>query len=550
MTPSEKSVIQMTLFLNASRKLSGVLRIRLPHAGIEPGQTLPPIHFTNGMLLLVPYTLLVAAVAAQWNGVLSVAVADSVSYIRSGVSLISSGRYESAFGDTELWFPPLYPALIGLLDLIGANPLTAGRVISLLAALATLCVVAHMASRLTDRATALWAGVVLVCCPVYQQAAAAALSEATATMFMVTGTYLWISRTERSSLWRTAAIGLAAAASYLTRPEAILVAALWASYDIAVRTSRSRLHALVLIAAFVIPSTPYVLWLSKSIGQPAISGKGDVNLAAGRAQYYQVPRERIDSETLEMEFARPEMSASSEARRYTTNLAQLARSIALNIDTRVTSTILLLPLVVGLGVSIRRLQIRAIFGLVAPLAVVPVIAWYAPGERYLHMTMPTLAVFTGIGIVSLVRLAASTPPLAARIAAVFVLAFCFAVVLERGTRSPRWSLSEETRTSLLKEAGERLHLSRPCRVFEAGATIGYYAGCRRGRLTSDDLAVLKRYADATTHAGEATFIAVDNEHADTYHESVAALLEKDSAPLTSVLGITDARGQVVIYKLD
>ena len=89
---------------------------------------------------LVPIVLaLTLAIVLQWNGPQSIAVADEIAYITGGVNLVVSGEYTNPFGEPELWFPPVYPLLIGCLSLGGLlDAFLVARLISSIAAIGTL----------------------------------------------------------------------------------------------------------------------------------------------------------------------------------------------------------------------------------------------------------------------------------------------------------------------------------------------------------------------------------------------------------------------------
>ena len=81
------------------------------------------------------------SIALQWNGSQSVAVADEVAYVVGGVNLITTGTFTNSFGEPELWFPPVYPVLIGVFSLGGwIDPFVVARALSVIAAVATLLI--------------------------------------------------------------------------------------------------------------------------------------------------------------------------------------------------------------------------------------------------------------------------------------------------------------------------------------------------------------------------------------------------------------------------
>lgn len=81
-----------------------------------------------------------------------VAVADEIGYITGGIKLVTTGEYSNPCGEPELWFPPVYPVLIGCLSLGGllASFLIA-RLISAVASIGRLLLVYQLVGRVFQR---------------------------------------------------------------------------------------------------------------------------------------------------------------------------------------------------------------------------------------------------------------------------------------------------------------------------------------------------------------------------------------------------------------
>ena len=82
-------------------------------------------------------------------------------------------------------------------------------------------------------------------------------------------------------------------------------------------------------------------------------------------------------------------------------------------------------------------------------------------------------------------------------------------------------------------------------MYEAGATVGYYAGQFRRRLTHNDLSTIERFI----YAKETGPVYLVVARFQKYHPTVARLIEQEGSPYRPVLIIDDDRGRVVIYRV-
>jgi hypothetical protein len=106
-------------------------------------------------------------------------------------------------------------------------------------------------------------------------------------------------------------------------------------------------------------------------------------------------------------------------------------------------------------------------------------------------------------------------------------------------------------TTLLRDAGLQLKATAPPEgvVYEWGATAGYYAGQRRGRLTLNDLETVLKYIDKHERAGTPVWLALASFQSAFYHSSVRSLLEAREAAFPRIIEVADGRGSAVIYRL-
>jgi hypothetical protein len=287
-------------------------------------------------------------------------------------------------------------------------------------------------------------------------------------------------------------------------------------------------------------------------GELTFSNKSEVNLIAGRSEYWHSPREIIDPTTLEMGFYRHEVTAADELRRYIYNW-RLVGSGYSEIYHLPLGGALVLSMLVGTIVLLRQQKWRLLWGLACQGGYVSVLAIYAVIPWYLHATLPALSVLAAYGLRAVFyKFCSQQCHVTWRIAAALLLIGVTIALIEGGTRHPRWTLTSAPPTvSLLKEAGERLESMEPSGgvVYEVGATIGYYGGRIRRRLTPNDLDTILRYIDTHEAGWPVVWLALSSLQVDAYHPSVRRLLEVDVPHLQRVFQYEDRRGKVVILRV-
>ena len=84
-----------------------------------------------GAAQLAVGAVFLALLAVQWRGPGFLPGTDAIAYITGGVNLFTTGSFTNPGGEPELWFPPLYPILIGAASLGGrVDPATVAHLIS------------------------------------------------------------------------------------------------------------------------------------------------------------------------------------------------------------------------------------------------------------------------------------------------------------------------------------------------------------------------------------------------------------------------------------
>jgi hypothetical protein len=496
--------------------------------------------------------LFLAALTLQWGGLQSVATADGIAYIIGGVNLVRTGHFTSPFGTPEDWFPPIYPLLIGVLSLGGRiDPMLVGRLISAVNGLATVvlvwwCLRTHPA----PAAAPAIAAIALAGNASHQLLSSSTMSNATATMLAFAAFVTWLGGHETAGVARSGLLGLLAGLSYLVRPEAVVLLPLWAiadGYSLGIKAFVKRYAVACTVTAAVM--LPYIVYLHEVTGRWTISNKSEVNLVGGRAAYYGGPRDYINPDSLEMGYYRYDVTPRAEALRYLHNWRLIGQAYAAIYRPPVGGGLLLCA-AVGAADLLARRRWRLLWGLLVQFAYLPVLAYYVVSPGYLHATLPALSVLIGFGLANLVGLALSAGAhRAARLAAGVVVLWGLLGLTESWTRYPRWGLTAPPPAKgLLREAGLRFAAKGLPGgfMYESGATVGYYAGLRRGRIPeANDLATLVRYI--RSHHRGPVYMALTTQ--ERYPPSLEELLRSDAPPFDVVLALEDRRGRVVVYRV-
>jgi hypothetical protein len=496
------------------------------------------------------------ALVCQWHGPLAIAVADGISYITSGVNLVQKGEYQNGFGEPELWFPPLYPLVIGTLSFGGSvDPVTVARLISATFSIICLLLV-FRAGQHWHGSTALMglaAAAILALTPTFQEAANASMSEATATTLFFAAFTIWLTLPSNDGVARYVVLGFFVGASYLTRPECLLLLPAWAAIDLWSQPAKPKLYRFALATAVcLVVMAPYLLWLYGQTGRLSFSGKGDVNLAVGRSLYYGTPREYIDPHSLEMGFYRPEVTAASEIRRYLHNLAATGRAYW-QIYGGPLGAGVMGAMLLGIYTLLAQRHYRLLFGLISQFAYIPVMACYVSTPRYLHATLPALSILAALGVATMIQtVIVPDRRFLTRFLPLGLLGWMTLGLAEMGSRLPRWALNTaRPPCSLLRDAGLRLKAIAPpgSVVYEHGRTVGYYAVQRRARLTCNDLDTVLKYIDRVEDSQTPVWLSLSSLELENYHPSIRALLDAKRAAHAPRIEISDERGKVLVFRL-
>jgi hypothetical protein len=505
--------------------------------------------------------LLVFALAAWsitvlllWDGFTSVVVADSIAYVVAGVNLVESGSYTNAFGEPELWFPPVYPLAIGLLNLSGdVAPETAARVIAAGSALGILVLLVVPVGRLIGLVASASAVLFLLANPWFELLSVSALSQMPAAFLGFAAAVLWMcTPPERRSILQSLLLGFLCALAILTRPEYLLLLPVLLTIDwLLCRSAFRPLRHGSALLLMVLCLLPYMTYLQSHTGTLSFSNKGPVNLAQGRADFHGEARQRIDPETLDIALTSFPDDPVTEVQRLMWNGKRIRQIIAASY--RLSTWLPLAALVaLGLWTCLRDGRARLALGALAGLAYVPAVAYYAVGGSYLFGAIPFLAVPAGIGAAKLWRaLMSSRWP--GRVLAGFVLAWSLIAFVEGYSRWLRWHEPvDATQVGTLRSFALTMSasdMSDSCIVYAVEATFGHYAGCRRGRLTSDELPLVLRHIAHNTRPNETAYLLLEVRHRGSYHPTVQGLFDSPDYSLREVARRNGPAGAIVLLEV-
>ena len=181
-------------------------------------------------------------------------------------------------------FPPGYSFVISLVLRVVPDPITAARLVCVLASAIAAIPLMLLASRFFGNRAGLLFG--LAYALMWQRLILSniAISESLYLCIVMWATWMWVCERERFIWYRSLAIGLMMGGAYLIRPEGLFIAALFFAGSILLR----RYWLMPLIRSTVISAivllfcaSPYVLYLHNHTGKWTLSTKSDINYKQG-----------------------------------------------------------------------------------------------------------------------------------------------------------------------------------------------------------------------------------------------------------------------------
>jgi len=459
-----------------------------------------------------------------WNSH-QVVVTDHAHYITSGINLLNGKGFTNHVGAPETWFPPVYPLLIAVAHLFVGDGMQAAKLVSLAASVAWIVAVHRVGCAVGGPAVGAVTALMLLLQPDRALFSVLSMSQATFSALLWSAVAVYVADLEDRKRATAPTVSALLALAALTRPEGLLPAGLFV-VDRAVRlwpsSPRRAVHRAALMAGVVaLILLPYSVYLYRTTGKVALTGKSDINFAVGRAEATGEPLYRINPETLELDLNHGK-GGVRDLVRYARNLRAEVRLLAGQLDH-------VWVFWAGLGVwllLLARSPSAVVVGWAgAPLAVMPLYLMAPP------FVVPYLAVFMLPAAVGAVRVARACMgrewPATPRLAGA-VLVCATAVWALAGSVQDLQSFRDPGREAVAERmAGEWLARSPSVEgpVIAVGATVAYYSGRIHRYMTRDDLSLVR----AHMRARRIPYLAVSDRDGDHLHASVRALLSRGEA---------------------
>jgi 4-amino-4-deoxy-L-arabinose transferase-like glycosyltransferase len=257
---------------------------------VNSSKTVTGRRLGGDLALLAGILLLALAARIYAFPIARVIAADGISYVNIARSIF---RGEGFSGANH--FPPLYPLLIGTMNLLAGDDELAGKLISLLMGMLLVLPVYLLGKELFSRRVGAIAALFVALSPSLVKLSSEVLTQTTYLALLLSGLYcLWRSARDVQMRWGVAA-GLFCGAAYLTRPEAIVVLAactgmiLFLTYVEGAKGLVPLKSFAVVWAAFFLMASPYLLLLHDLNGTWQLTGKSSVTLADSLGWYLDRP---------------------------------------------------------------------------------------------------------------------------------------------------------------------------------------------------------------------------------------------------------------------
>lgn len=243
----------------------------------------------DGSRLALGLVLVVAAVLrlTWWLAYVRVIENEGVVYARLAQSLFSGEGLIGIFGGRDVMFPPLFPAVIGLVATITGSAEVAGRVVSLVCGTAMVGVLYALTRHVFNGRAAIVVAALAAVHPLLIALSVSLYSEGPWAFLMVCAAYgvvrsQSVAPTRGHATWQLLAAGLIAGCAYLVRPETLIFVgfftiALLVAVAVRRRTREAVRTAGLFLAASLAVSLPQIAYLSSLAGSFRWEGKSSYN---------------------------------------------------------------------------------------------------------------------------------------------------------------------------------------------------------------------------------------------------------------------------------
>ena len=366
--------------------------------------------------------------AVYWHFCPLIAV-DGAAFVKLG-KLYFAGNVRQEMPQFFIYSHPLYPALLGLLNLLVGNCELVGKLISFVCGLLLVLVVYLFTRNIYGKKEGFYAAIIASFFPQFAYYSQAVLTESLYFFLSISGIYLgWLAlKTYRSKFFVFAGISFGLA--YLTKPEGFvaflvfLFLMLFSKYFMNNLTFRDVISRYVLvILVFGCFAVPYIIFLHHETGRWTLSGKTTKGASFGQLAEYRFDEKKVKERRFRLrslnedntsrgvlgEIEKREIKATGNSllgyliknpqkliKKYVNNLALEYRKF-------IPQVVQVIPLIIiGLGFFANRFNISHFY-----LSFYIIVFWgifypliYAPLPRYLTTIVPLILIWGGRGVVA------------------------------------------------------------------------------------------------------------------------------------------------------
>lgn len=255
------------------------------------------------MLFLIFFTGLLVRAVLYENEVFM--RSDNVFLARLGKNLIENGRYFfSENYNMGIFFPPGFPALVGLVNLLVNDLFVSAKLVPLFAGQLTIILFYFIGKEIDNRQAGLFAAFAYAFHPLVLKYSVYGSTDIAFFFFLFLSVYIFLVTLRRDSFFMYTLLGISISLSYLIRPEGILLLLLpflklFDSSGIKSVLKKNIPRICMLLFTFILFTSPYLLFLKKSTGEFTLTGKSNVllllNKMSATKDYYEVLMKSSDN---------------------------------------------------------------------------------------------------------------------------------------------------------------------------------------------------------------------------------------------------------------
>lgn len=215
-------------------------------------------------------------------------VMDTVVFSRLGKNLVEFGRY--SFGENYnmgVFFPPGYPVLIGLTNLLVNDLFLSAKLVSFAASCGSVLLSYLVGKELYDVKSGLFAALLFAIYPVVILISVQGYSDALFVLFFLLSIYLFLLSLKTNKMSIFLLLGVSAAMTYYMRPEGVFVLLLPLLQLFGIFRGKLSFNGKYIIKmsavylVFIVLISPYMMFLKNYTGEFSLSGKGNVSMILG-----------------------------------------------------------------------------------------------------------------------------------------------------------------------------------------------------------------------------------------------------------------------------